>query len=84
MNAESHRIYRRVVWKLLWLVHIRNDLSYMSKELSRTLQSTTHEDSAKLKHATRYVSQRGGDLPHVCMTHRDYELRRHLRHHYVH
>lgn len=39
LNTERHRIDRTVVGKLLWLAPISPNLSHVSKELSRTLQS---------------------------------------------
>lgn len=39
LDAQTHRVYRRAVGILLWLVPIRPGPSYISKELSRALQS---------------------------------------------
>lgn len=55
LDYEQHLTYRRMVGKLLWLVAIRPDLSYVSKKLSRSLQSPTQDDYAKAKHAIRYL-----------------------------
>lgn len=44
MDAESYRLYRRVVGQLLWLVRVRPGMSYMSSELSRALQSPAQDD----------------------------------------
>lgn len=44
LDCASHRLYRRVAGTLRWLMPIHPDLSYVSKELSRTpnlLPSTT-------------------------------------------
>lgn len=54
-SAANYRTYRRVVGELLWLVPIRRDLSYVAKELSRSLSSPTDDDFAKLKHTIRYL-----------------------------
>lgn len=42
--------------KLLRLVPLRQDLSYLSKELSRTLSAPTEDDYLKLKHAIRCLN----------------------------
>lgn len=55
MDHETHRIDRGVVGKVLWIVRIRPGLSYVSRELSRTLWSPTNDDCAGLKHAIRYL-----------------------------
>lgn len=54
VDSEGHRIYRRAVGQQLWLVSRRPDVSYVAKKLSRTLQSPTKDDYAKLQHAIRY------------------------------
>lgn len=82
MNADSHRIYRRVVGKLLWLAPMRPDLSYVSKELSRTPQSSAQDDFRQAE-ARDALPQTGGELPHVLTTQCDYEMRRYLRRHYA-
>lgn len=38
-DYDSHRLYRRIVGKLVWLVPIRPDLGYIAKALGRSLQS---------------------------------------------
>lgn len=37
LDYESHRVYRRIVGDLLWLVPICHDLSYVFNELGRTV-----------------------------------------------
>ena len=48
--------YRSVVGKLMWLMPLRPDLNFATKELSRALQGPTEEDYAKLKHLVKYLS----------------------------
>jgi hypothetical protein len=55
LDAEAHSLYRRATGKLLWLAHIRTDIQFAVKELSRTLGSPTLEDFAKLKHLAKYL-----------------------------
>lgn len=53
LDCESHHLDLRVVKKLLWLVPIRPDLRYISKELSRIFLSPIAHAFARLKHAIR-------------------------------
>ena len=39
----------------MWLIPIRPDINYATKELSRSLQAPTMEDKAKLRHLLRYL-----------------------------
>lgn len=55
VGVESHRISRRVVGKLLWIVPRRPDWSCVAKELHRTRQPPTQEDYARLGHSIRYL-----------------------------
>ena len=48
-------LYRRTVGKLIWMVPLRPDINYSTKELSRSLQAPTMEDKAKLRHLPRYL-----------------------------
>ena len=48
--------YRSVVGKLMWLIPLRPDLNFATKELSRALQGPTEEDYAKMKHLVKYLS----------------------------
>lgn len=57
VSAADRKTSRRVVGKLLWVVPLRPDLSYVAKELSRTLSSPTEDDFAMLKHIIRYLKR---------------------------
>ena len=48
--------YRSVVGRLMWLIPLRPDLNFATKELSRALQSPAEEDYAKMKHLTKYIA----------------------------
>ena len=56
VDAETHKLYRRMVGKLLWLTNVRNDIMFAVKELSRGLQQPTFLHMNKLKHLLRYLS----------------------------
>lgn len=53
LEHESRPGDPRVVGNLLWLVPIHPDMSCVSEQKSRTLQSPTSDDYAKLKHTIR-------------------------------
>ena len=55
VDQKDNKLYRGVVGKLLWLCPIRPDLTYATKELSRSLQAPTYDDMDKLKHLCRYL-----------------------------
>ena len=57
LDEREHRIYRRVVGRLQWIVPARPDLCYPVKELERALSSPTVEDKFKVKHVLK-VSNR--------------------------
>lgn len=59
VDYDSHRLYRRIAGKLLWLVPIRPDKSYLPKELSQTLHPHTFDDNdnEELRHAIRYLNE---------------------------
>ena len=56
VDAETHKLYRRMVGKLLWLTNVRNDIMFAVKELSRGLQQPTLLHMNKLKHLLRYLA----------------------------
>ena len=56
LQAEDVKHYRSVIGKLMWLIPIRPDLNYATKELSRALQGPTEEDYAKMKHLLNYLA----------------------------
>ena len=56
LSTEDHSLFRRSTGKILWLAHIRTDIQFATKELSRALSSPTNEDMAKLKHLLRYLA----------------------------
>ena len=53
--GDEVALYRRTVGKLIWMVPLRPDINYSTKELSRSLQAPTMEDKAKLRHLLRYL-----------------------------
>ena len=56
LQKEDVKHYRSVVGKLMWLIPLRPDLNYATKELSRALQEPTEEDYAKMKHLLKYLA----------------------------
>jgi hypothetical protein len=56
VDADTHKLYRRMVGKLLWLTNVRNDIMFAVKELSRGLQQPTLMHMNKLKHLLRYLA----------------------------
>ena len=55
LHTEDVKHYRSVVGKLMWLIILRPDLNFATKELSRSLQEPTEEDYAKMKHLVKYL-----------------------------
>ena len=55
LTSEEATHYRRTVGKLIWMIPLRPDINYCTKELSRSLQSPTMEDKAKMRHLLRYL-----------------------------
>ncbi len=55
LMPEEHTLLRSIVGKLIWLLPIRSDIAYATKELSRCLVAPTNMDFAKLKHLGRYL-----------------------------
>ena len=56
LSPEEHSKYRTAVGKLQWLVGIRPDLAYATKELARGLHSPTGSHKTQLKHLLRYIA----------------------------
>ena len=50
LQTEDVKHYRSVVGKLMWLIPLRPDMNFATKELSRALQGPTDEDYAEMKH----------------------------------
>ena len=46
---------RTAIFKLLWLILIRGDIAYATKELSRDMIAPTIQSVANLKHLLRYL-----------------------------
>ena len=56
LSTEEHSKYRTAVGKLQWLVGIRPDLAYATKELARGLHAPTVSHKTQLKHLLRYIA----------------------------
>ena len=54
LDEASHRRYRALVGKLMWLATVRPDLSFPVKELARAVQSPTEKDNLNLKRVLKY------------------------------
>jgi len=55
LSPDMRIHYMRGTGKLMWLVPIRSEINYATKELSRNLQTPTDEDMSKLKHVIKYL-----------------------------
>ena len=62
LDEEGHSLFRKVVGKLQWLVPIRPDIAYATKELARRLTEPRQLDLTKVKHLLRYLK---GTLSHA-------------------
>lgn len=82
LDYESHRLYRPVVGRLRWLVPTRPDLSYVPKELSRTLRPI--DDCVKPKEARHPRSQGYGRQQADDSTHDQELFGGHFRRHHLH
>ena len=56
LQTEDVTHYRSVVGKLMWLIPLRPDLNFATKELSRALQEPTEEDYSEMKHWVKYLA----------------------------
>ena len=56
LSTAEHSKYRTAVGKLQWLVGIRPDLAYATKELARGLHCPTGVHKSQLKHLLRYIA----------------------------
>ena len=48
-------LYRKCVGKLQWVVPLRPDIAFATKELARHLNEPNYENVGKLKHLLRYL-----------------------------
>ena len=55
LDDTMTNLYRKGVGKCMWLVPLRGDIYYTTKELARHLQSPTLEQMMRLKHLLRYL-----------------------------
>ena len=55
LSAKDASNYRRGVGKCIWMIVLRPDIYYATKECARALAHPTVEDLAKLRHLIRYL-----------------------------
>eukprot|EP00972_Heterocapsa_arctica_P026259 3864992-Heterocapsa_arctica.AAC.1 len=55
LSIEDHRVYRRIVGKMMYGSIVRPDLAYVVKELARKLATPTISDMQKARRVMRYV-----------------------------
>ena len=55
LEGDQIQLYRRGVGKAMWMVPLRPDIYYTTKELARTLQNPTNESMIRLRHLLRYL-----------------------------
>ena len=60
LNPQEHALYRTAVGKLQWLVPLRPDLAFATKELARGLASPTVQHRTALKHTLRFLAGTAG------------------------
>ena len=56
LDAEGHQLFRQLVGKLQWIVPLRPDIAFATKELARKLTGPTVNDWTSLKQVLRYLS----------------------------
>ena len=55
LDATMHALYRKLVGKLQWIVPLRGEMSFATKELARRLCEPTDYDMLATKHALKYL-----------------------------
>ena len=55
LEGDQIQLYRRGVGKAMWMVPLRPDIYYTTKELARSLQAPTTESMIRLRHLLRYL-----------------------------
>jgi histone deacetylase 1/2 len=56
LDEEEHAAYRRLIGKLMWLIHVRPDMAFAIKELARDSAKPTECSLVRLKRCLRYLS----------------------------
>ena len=70
LSTEDHSLYRRIVGRLQWIVPLRPDIAFSTKELARRLTAPTTADMNAARQVLRYL---------VGTTHYVYALRPNAR-----
>ena len=55
LDAQQHTLFRAVVGKIQWIVRVRPDVLYATKELSRRLVAPRIADLAAAKRVVKYL-----------------------------
>ena len=55
LGTDEHGYYRQLVGKLQWIVPLRPDIAFATKELARSLTNPTVHDKNRAKHLIRYL-----------------------------
>ena len=55
LEGDQIQLYRRGVGKAMWMIPLRPDIYYTTKELARTLQVPSKEFMIRLRHLLRYL-----------------------------
>ena len=73
LDGKSSSLYRRGVGKCMWMVPLRSDIYYTTKELARSLQNPTMESMIRLRRLLRYLK---GTLHYVMVIYAKVQLPR--------